>query len=117
MLMTTQTHEGSLETRRTHWRPVHALEGEARYTAVAVRACNVQAALPSCTESLLVSGRRTSIVRHGPRELLTGRQPSRRSRPGLDLPFLPLEEPASPPLQRHYGQCYPSRTPSSQHHD
>lgn len=45
---------GSVEIGGPHWRPLHASQGEARHPPAAVRAGNLQAAMPLGFEPILV---------------------------------------------------------------
>ena len=47
---------GGFQTGRPHRRPLHPLEGEARYAIPAIRTSDLQTALPSRAQSFCVRG-------------------------------------------------------------
>jgi hypothetical protein len=96
---------GSFTTRGAHRCCVHTSEREARYATVAIRACNLQAAMSSCLEPLLVCWQESLLYNSILTDFL---QPSRCSCTPLDLPILSFPQSTSTTLQGYYTKCYPS---------
>lgn len=101
---------GSLSSRCPHWRPLHSLKRETRYSSTAVRARDMQAAMSLRLESLLVSASMLPQQLFPVAKLTTPSQVDVRARLWI-CPFCLSRNPLPP----HYKDITPNAIPPELH--